>query len=235
MSTRIDKYLANNGYCSRRKVADYLKSHQVSVNQKRVFEPGVRFNSSEDNLQIDGQTVQAVEYVYYVVNKPLGYVSTVSDEMGRKTVLDLLPKDIINRYRLYPVGRLDRDSHGLVLLTNDGDLAYHITHPKHHIAKTYHLQIQGRLKPRYLQLMEQGIQLKDGKTAPAQIQKHTVENNVTTLELTLFEGRNRQIRRMCKALNLELIDLKRVAIGELSLDSLTEGQCRQVDREEIGY
>lgn len=230
MSTRIDKYLANAGYCSRRKVEEFLKKHQVLINGKRINEHGQRFDSSKDSLKIDNQTVASQENVYYLVNKPVGYVSTVKDEHQRKTVLDLLPKAVTQRYRLYPVGRLDVDSSGLVLLTNDGDLAYKLTHPKFHIPKTYRLTINGKVKGGYLNLLRRGVKLKDGITAPAEVKKVSVDEKTTILEVTLYEGRNRQIRRMCKALNLELVSLQRLAIGSVTLDQVGEKSWKLIQK-----
>jgi len=231
MSTRIDKYLANNGYCSRRKVEAFLKRHLVIINDKRIKEPGERFDSSKDRLLIDNKKVHAQKLVYFVVNKPLGYVSSVSDDQERKTVLDLLPKTITLKYRLYPVGRLDKDSQGLVILTNDGDLTFKFTHPRFHIPKSYLLTIDGKIKPKYLQLFQEGIRLKEYKTAPAQVATHSFKDNKTTLELTIYEGKNRQIRRMCKALNLELLSLVRVAIGDFKIESLKLGSYQEITKE----
>lgn len=230
---RIDKYLASHGYCSRRKVEQFLQQHKVTLNHQPITQPGIRFNPNQDTLTIDGQSVQQEELVYYLVNKPMGYVSTVADERHRPTVLELLPKAVTKQYRVFPVGRLDIDSTGLVLLTNDGDLAYRLTHPKFRVGKTYQLTVAGKVKPQYLDKIRQGIQLKHYKTAPAKVKKISVTDSQTTLALTLFEGRNREIRRMCKALNLELITLHRVGLGSLSLADLPLKAARSLTAAEI--
>lgn len=233
MSTRIDKYIANQGFCSRRKVAEFLEKHSVSISGKRITEPGERFDPATQELKIDGKPFKNPELVYFLVDKPEGFVSTVSDEHKRSTVLDLLPKKLVDEYRIYPVGRLDIESTGLVLLTNDGDLAYQLTHPKFHHPKTYHVKIAGRVKSRYIDLMRNGVRLKDGVTSPAKVEKLVTETDFTILEITLYEGRNRQIRRMCKALNLEVIGLHRVAIGKATIDMLEDVSYLKVDKATI--
>ena len=228
-STRLDKFLSAQGYCSRRKVEDFLTHKFVTINGKRVKKPGERFDPSKDKLLINNKPIKLPENVYYIVNKPLGYVSTVDDEHNRKTVTSLVK----TKERIYPVGRLDIDSHGLVLLTNDGDLTYKLTHPKFHIPKTYIVTINTQVTHKQRQYLRNGVRLKSYTTAPAQVD--TIKNTPakTVLEMKLHEGKNRQIRRMCKAINLEVVDLQRIAIGPITLGDLGSGDSRPLSEKEI--
>lgn len=232
MTIRIDKLLANHGYCSRRKVAEFLKAHDVIYNGSQIVESGQRVEDIS-KLSIDGDPIKTEELVYFLVNKPVGYVTTASDEHNRQTVLDLLPTSITEKYRLYPVGRLDQDSSGLVLLTNDGDLAYKLTHPKFHVPKTYRVTVIGKVNSKILNRLRSGIPLKDGKTSPAEVELISKDRSETILEITIHEGRNRQVRRMCKAINLEVISLERIAIGNLNLETLSKNQYKQIIKTSI--
>lgn len=229
-SQRLDKYLANLGYSSRRGVTEYLKQNQVSINGKPVSEPGTRFNPDKDQIKINQQPVEADEIVYYLVNKPVGYLTSLVDEAGHPSLLSLIEG---LTQRVYPVGRLDVDSHGLILLTNDGELTYRLTHPKFNHPKKYLIQIDGYVKDKAIEQLQSGVQLKDGLTATAKVELVTRSNTSTKLYLTLREGKNRQIRRMCKALNLKLIDLQRVEIANLKLADLRPGQWRKLSKAEI--
>ncbi len=230
-SVWLIKYLASIGVTSRRKVEELIKSGKVSVNGKIVKEPATKIDPKKDEILVNGQKIEAKneEFIYILLNKPKGIVSTVSDELGRKTVLDLvkIPQ------RIYPVGRLDQDSRGLIILTNDGDLTLKLTHPKFHLEKTYHALIPGKINNTQLEMLRNGIFLKEGKTAPAKVYLIWEKFNRTLLEITLFEGKNRQIRRMLGRLNLELLDLQRVSIGKIGIGNLKEGEYRYLSVKEL--
>lgn len=226
---RLDHYIANQGLASRRKVTNFLHSHQVKISGQRAKEPGLRFNPQTDTLTINDKPLTAAEKIYYLINKPIGVVSTVTDENNRPTVVSLVKSSV----PIYPVGRLDLDSHGLMLLTNDGDLAYHLTHPKYHIPKLYKVAVTGKVNYKQLTLLRHGVRLKDGKTQPAQVEKLSDSDKKTVLQITLYEGRHQQIRRMCKAVNLRVIDLKRTQIGPLTLGSLKPGESRLLTTNEV--
>lgn len=239
-TTRIDKYLSGLGYASRRKIADFLRQHKVILNGRRVTESGERLDPHTDQLTINGQAIKTPESLYYLVNKPVGFVSTVSDEHGRPTVTSLVK----TQDRLFPVGRLDIDSHGLVLLTNDGDLTFRLTHPKFKIPKTYLVTIDGAVTHKHRQQLRAGVRLKDGRTQPAQVESFFPtpgletpgfldDKDQTKLKITITEGRNRQIRRMCKAINLHVADLERISFGPLQLGNLEPGQSRPLTDAEI--
>lgn len=166
---------------------------------------------------------------YLLLNKPKGVITTTSDELGRPTVLDLIG----NREKLFPVGRLDENTSGLLILTDDGMLSNALTHPSHNIGKTYRLTIRGFLPKPVIEKFEKGIKLQDGLTRPAKIKLIERGSNTEIFELTIFEGKNRQIRRMCGALKLELLDLKRVAIGNLRDDTLKDGKYRELTEDEL--
>ncbi len=229
MTTRLDKYLSNQGLSSRRKVANFLKTNNVSINGTQAHEPGIHLNPIQDKITINGQPIHSPTPAYIILNKPLGVISTVSDQQGDKTVLDFIKTD----QRLYPVGRLDKDSTGLILLTNDGDLTYKATHPKFHLEKTYNVTIKGQVSFRQLMQLRNGIRLKDGKTQPARVDKKSQSDSSTTLVITLKEGRHHQIRRMCKAINIHLESIHRTAIGPLKIGNLKPGQSRQLTPQEV--
>lgn len=226
---RINKYLATQGIASRRGVDELISQGKITINGK-IAKPGDRVDVN-DIIFVEGKQVISANqnFTYIILNKPKGVISTAEDEFGRKTVVDFVK----SRERLYPVGRLDENSTGLILLTNDGDLTYRLTHPKYHIPKTYELLIQGSVSADILEKFATGVELKDGITSPAQVEVLWERDNRTLLRLTIHEGWYHQIRRMCAALNLELIDLKRVSIGFLKLGSLPTGKSRILKTDEI--
>lgn len=227
--TRIDKFLANSGISARRNISEVLKIHTITINGKRVKEAGVRFDPNKDIVLLDGKEITAPLATYIIVNKPKGIISTASDEFGRKTVLSLVP----SKQRLYPVGRLDQDTTGLLLLTNDGDLANRLTHPRYHIPKVYELTIRGGVSDAKLAHFRRGVMLEDGMTAKAQAQVVQKAEKHTIVEVTLHEGKKRQIRRMCEFLRLPLVELKRVQIGPILLGDLSEGSYRSLIKKEL--
>lgn len=226
---RLDKFLANNGYSSRRGIKQLLKYQEVTVNGKRVKESGIRINPGKDEVKINGQKIKTSRFVYYLLNKPKGIISTSSDEFERENVTDMVPRG----NRVYPVGRLDKDTHGLILLTNDGELTHRLTHPRFHVSKKYILEISGSVSNEKIKKLEKGITLSDGITAPAIVKKVKEKEKSTILEMEIFEGRYRQIRRMCQAIFLDLIDLKRIQFGPIKIAELKEGKYRTLNEKEV--
>ncbi len=231
MSTiRLNRFLANAGLDARRKIADFLQTEEVLINGKRVIEPGVRLDPLSDEVTINGKKIEAKNnFVYFLLNKPKGIISSVQDEHGRKTVVDL----INTNERIYPVGRLDAETTGALILTNDGEFTNYLTHPKYHIDKTYWCLVPGKIKSQQKSQLEQGILLKDGMTSPAKVEILEEKPTRTTFNITIHEGRNHQVRRMLSKVGLELIELKRVSIGDLQLGDLGYGKYRSLTSEEI--
>jgi 23S rRNA pseudouridine2605 synthase len=226
---RLNKYLANMGICSRRDVKQFLKQTAVTVNGERIKESGFRLDPKRDAIRLNGNKITPPKYVYYLLNKPLGVVSTTADEYNRKNVTSIIP----SRERIYPVGRLDKDTTGLILLTNDGELTNLLTHPRYHVDKTYHLTIGGRIDEVQLRALRNGVLLDDGITAPAQVSIIKKTNEGFFLAMTIHEGRNRQIRRMCETVGVRLLALKRIAFGPIKIGSLTNGEWRELSKNEI--
>lgn len=229
-SMRLQKYLAHAGVASRRASEELIASGRVSVNGEVVTKLGTTVVPGRDVVRVDGNLVTiSTRKVYYLLNKPVGYVTTVKDPQGRPTVLDLVPTG----ERIYPVGRLDYDSEGLLLLTNDGELAYLMTHPSHEIAKTYLVQVEGVPGTRALARLAKGVELSDGWTAPAKVKLLKNLGTTSVLSIQIHEGRNRQVRRMCQAVGHPVRRLKRVEMGPLRLDGLKTGEYRPLRPEEI--
>ncbi|TVQ54292.1 MAG: rRNA pseudouridine synthase [Spirulina sp. DLM2.Bin59] len=233
MAERIQKILAQWGIASRRHAEQFIAAGRVRVNGQ-VATLGQQADPRGDRLELDGKILtpnQTADLVYILLNKPRGVVSTCADPQGRRTVLDCLEPQWCRDYRLYPVGRLDTDSTGAILLTNDGVLTLKLTHPRYHLAKTYHVWVQGHPPPAVLQQWRQGIPLDHHRTQPAQVTILKTQPERTHLRIVLKEGRNRQIRRMATELGYPVLQLHRVAIGTLSLDvsrakPLASGQYR---------
>lgn len=227
---RINKFLAEKGLASRRGADEMIKNGRVTVNGKRA-ELGTDI-SENDKVEVDGAPIAQgeVSLVYYMMNKPKGVVCTMSDDRGRKTVADLLPEGI---GRVFPVGRLDYDTEGLLILTNDGDLAYAMTHPSREVQKTYLAKIEGALTEKDLNPIRSGIEL-DG-VLTHKCKAHIVETNkeYTKVHLTITEGRNREIRRMFEAIGKNVSFLKRVKIGSLTLSGLDRGAVRPLSDREV--
>lgn len=225
---RIDKLLSSLGLTSRRGVEQFIKSHKVTADGIKITEHGQRV-SIHANITVNGQSMKKAKKEYYLLNKPKGVISTSSDEFGRKNVVSLIKTGT----RIFPVGRLDRNTRGLLILTNDGELTNMLIHPKYHLPKTYQLAIKGNITHDQLKLLENGIQLEDGMTAPAKTLVVQRRKDATIIELTIYEGKKRQIRRMCEALKLTLLDLQRVRFGNLTLEGLKEGEYRELEGREI--
>ncbi|QGG49413.1 rRNA pseudouridine synthase [Heliorestis convoluta] len=199
---------------------------RVQINGKTVKELGVKVQEGIDQIAVDGKVIDSKEEkVYYLLNKPKGYVTTKKDPQGRPTVMNLLSEV---KKRIFPVGRLDQDTTGLLLLTNDGDLAYRLTHPSFGVEKTYEVTLKGQVNAVTLSLLAKGVELEDGVTAPAKVRMIKKDKDSTTLELTIHEGRNRQVRRMGEAVGHKVISLQRLSFGPLKLQGLPEGSYRKL-------
>ncbi len=228
---RLQKFLARCGVAARRKAEEMILSGRVMVNGKIVQTLGVKIDPEHDRIAVDGSPVRAEHKRYIILHKPRGVVTTAEDDLGRRTVLDLLPPQ---RERLYPVGRLDRDSEGLILLTNDGDLAYYLTHPSCGVRKTYFATIEGEIAAGTVKKMvAEGVPVGPLRIKPlsASIRKRLGER--TVLEITVAEGMNREVRRLFAALGQEVKRLVRVRMGPLCLKGLGEGKYRSLTAEEI--
>ena len=228
---RIQKIIADCGYCSRRKAEELMKSGRVKLNGHPV-KPGDKA-TLRDNISIDGERIyipKKKDFVYLMMNKPRGYVTTMSDEMGRKCVTELLEGV---ETRVYPVGRLDRNSEGLLIFTNDGNFANGIMHPAKQISKTYRVTVRPDITDEQLDALSEGIELDGRKTLPATVIVKDKEPGRVVLLITIKEGRNRQIRRMCEAVNLEVARLRRISVGPLKLGMLKPGTYRELTAEEL--
>ena len=230
---RIQKVLAAQGVCSRRAAEPLIAQGRVKLNGRPVG-LGDKMDTAADVLSVDGQRIyvpRKTEKYYYMLHKPRGFITTTSDERGRKTVMDLMEGVPA---RVYPVGRLDKDSEGLLLLTNDGEFANLLTHPSHGVTKLYRVTVHPRATEEQLIALTDGVVLDDGtKTQPVVIRVVVDEPERTVMEMTLSEGKNRQIRRMCEAVGLEVARLRRTAVGPVKLGMLAPGQFRQLDKQEV--
>lgn len=216
---KLQAFMAHAGIASRRKSEELIADGQVLVNGE-VAHIGQRVNPHKDTIQLGKQKVNKVENPrYFLVNKPLGIISSTSDELHRKTVVDLITGV---EERLYPVGRLDQDSEGLMLLTNDGALANKLTHPRYHIAKTYQATVTGRPTSKALEHLRRGVKLNDGYTQPAEVEVTDETDKQTILEITIYEGRNRQVRRMMDRIGYPVEKLIRTKLGPFSLADLQD-------------
>jgi 23S rRNA pseudouridine2605 synthase len=227
---RLAKYLAHAGVASRRSAEQLIAAGRVTVAGQLVSDPA-RDVDEHSRVALDGTPVKGAEpRVLFALHKPVGVLSTARDTHGRRTVLELVPAAGL---RLYPVGRLDIDSSGLILLTNDGELANRLTHPRFEVPKTYRAKLRGAPIPEQaLQRLRGGVQLQDGPTAPAQVRRVGGRGS-SLIELTIHEGRNRQVRRMCQAVGHPVLELVRVRFGPLALDGLDSGECRRLTQAEI--
>jgi len=232
-STPLLKALTEAGAGSRRRMADAIKNGGVKVNGEPVEDFRHPVNPETDRVSVYGKAVDLKprRTVYLMVNKPVGIITTTSDERGRSTVLDILPEKY-RHLRLYPVGRLDKDSTGLLLLTNDGELTYKLTHPKFEHEKEYLIQIDGRLKPDEKTKLERGFELEEGMTYPVVV-KEVKAQPPFNYSITMHEGRKRQVRRMLASLGYHIPALKRVRMGNLHLGNLKEGATRELTPEEV--
>ena len=229
---RINKYLAESGVCSRRAADDLIAEGAVKKNGK-VCSVGEDVDTVNDKITVNGKPVSLVKnFEYYVMNKPKGYVCTVKDDKDRKTVMDLLPKNIT---RVYPVGRLDYDSEGLLIFTNDGDLAYKLTHPKNEIPKTYLVKTEKPVSDKDVAALRAGVTVDGVRTKKCNVTLIETNKTGSKLHVTITEGRNRQVRKMFEAVGNSVDFLKRIKIGDLKLTGLNRGETRKLSPAEINY
>ncbi|PIC71934.1 pseudouridine synthase [Sporosarcina sp. P18a] len=228
---RLQKVLAQAGVASRRKSEKLILDGLVKVNGKVITELGTKV-SRMDTIEVEGVQLTKETPVYYLLYKPRGYISTVDDEKGRKTVMDLIPEV---SQRIFPVGRLDYDTSGVLLMTNDGDFSYLMTHPKFEIKKKYVAKVKGIPSRDDLKKLETGIELEDGSTAPARVKMTSSDKktNSAIVEITIHEGRNRQVRRMFDAINCPVQKLKREEFANLTTRGLNAGEARELTRHEL--
>ena len=226
---RINKYIANAGIVSRRAADELIKSGRVKINGNVVTEPGVTI-SENDVVKIDNKEIKARAKKYIIFYKPAGYITTKSDPQERKTIYDLLPPDVDH---LKPAGRLDKDSSGLLIMTNDGELIQKLTHPKIHVPKVYRVTVEGKISMQDIQAMQKGLEIEEGKTAYADACVLEYSQGKTSLEIILYQGYNRQIRRMLEKLGYEVVSLKRTAHANISLEGLEKGKYRYLSGKEV--
>ena len=226
---RLNKFIASSGYCSRRKADELIEQGKVCVNNTVVLELGLLINE-KDKVTIDGKLIKPETLTYIRYYKPAGYITTMDDEKGRKTIYDILPEEVRN---LKPVGRLDKDSTGLLILTNDGDFINSLAHPSVKVSKVYRVCAQGKLNLNDLLLMEKGIEIEKGQIAYAFARIIEFEGKNTILEMTLYQGLNRQIRKMLEILGHNVISLKRISIGPIELQGLKKGQFKYLKPKQI--
>ena len=231
---RLQKYLANNGVASRRKAEEYIIQGKVKVNGKVVVELGTKINPKIDKIEFEEKLVkEKKENIYVLLNKPIDYVTTVKDQFNRNTVIDLVKNAGDN---LIPVGRLDMYTSGALILTNDGDFIYHVTHPKHEVEKTYTVTLRGNVTNEEVQNLKQGVTIDENyitKPAKVRILKIDKEKNISRLEIVIHEGKNRQVRKMCEAIGKKVIALHRSKIGNIGVKDLRIGEFRYLSKKEV--
>ena len=230
---RLNKYIASSGLCSRRKADELIELGKVSVNGKIVKELGFQIGN-KDKVLAEGKLIKPAKHEYYRFYKPAGYITTSDDEKSRKTIYDVLPSELAH---LKPVGRLDKDSSGLIIMTNDGDLINELTHPSVKVPKIYVVTINGKITPEHGEQMYNGIEIEtdngDTKTAFAEVFPIEIQNNKSTIRVTLFQGINRQIRKMFAKLGFEVISLKRIQHATITLEGLKKGQIKPMKPKQV--
>jgi len=231
---RLQKYLANQGIASRRKVEEYILQGKVKVNGKVVKELGTKINPLKDKIEFEGKEVkQEIKKVYVLLNKPIDYVTTVKDQFDRNAVVDLVKGAGEN---LLPVGRLDMYTSGALILTNDGDFIYHVTHPKHEVEKTYTVTLRGKVTNEDVEKLRDGVTIDEEyltKPAKVKILKIDEEKNISRLQITIHEGKNRQVRKMCEAVGKKVVALHRSKIGNIEVKDLKIGNWRYLTKKEV--
>ncbi len=231
MAERLQKIIARAGIASRRAAEEMILNGRVTVDGQTITELGGKYDSSRQKICVDGKPLTLAEKkVYYLLNKPKGYLSTAKDERGRRTVLDLLPEV---SERVYPLGRLDNNTEGLLIISNDGDLMNGLLHPRYKVNKTYVARVAGVPSEKLLDKLRQGIKLEDSMTAPAVVKMLETSDNEAKVEITIHEGRNRQVRRMFAAIGCDVRALKRVKFAGLTLKGVKRGHYRPLTDEEI--
>lgn len=237
MEERLQKFLANQGVCSRRKAEQYILEGKVKVNGQVVTELGTRINTDVDKIEFNNKLISnETEKIYILLNKPIGYVTTVKDQFDRPTVMKFLKengKPI--KTKVVPVGRLDMYTSGALILSNDGDFIYQITHPKHEINKTYQVTVKGKITDSEIENLRSGVDIGDYITKPAQVRimKIDEEKNISRIEITIHEGKNRQVRRMCESIGKKVLALHRSKIGNIDVKDLKLGRFRYLTDKEV--
>lgn len=232
MEERLQKYLAECGVASRRKCEEYILQGKVKVNNKIITELGTKINPEKDKVTFERKEVKKEnKKVYILLNKPIGYVTTAEEQFGRDKVLDLVKV----KERIVPVGRLDMYTSGALILTNDGEFVYKVTHPKHEITKTYTVTIHGIITKQEVEQLSNGVKIDDYITKPAKVKilKTDEEKNISRIEITIHEGKNRQVRKMCEAISKKVIALRRSKIGNIGVKDLKLGQWRYLKENEV--
>ncbi len=232
MIMRLQKYLAQCGVASRRKSETLIEEGKVTVNNEIVDTLGAKINTEIDIVKVNNKVVRPEEQkVYIMLNKPEGYISTVKDEKERKKVIDLI--DV--KERIFPIGRLDYNTSGLLLLTNDGEIYNSIMHPSREIVKTYIAKVKGIFTEEEMKNFQIGVDIGDYITAPSKIRILKVYKNESLVEIKIHEGKNRQVRRMCEKFNHKVIELQRISLGEIKLGTLPKGEWRYLNEKELDY
>ena len=232
MEERLQKYLAECGVASRRKCEELILEGKVKVNNQIVTELGVKVNLEKDIVKFEDKEIKPTsKMVYILLNKPIGYVTTADDQFGRDTVLDLVKV----KERIVPVGRLDMYTSGALILTNDGDFVYKVTHPKHEIEKTYTVTVKGIIKNEEVEQLRKGVKIDDYITKPAKVKilKTDIEKNISRLEIVIHEGKNRQVRKMCESVGRKVLALHRSKIGKIGVKDIELGKWRYLKDREI--
>ncbi len=230
---RLQKFLSNNGICSRRNAEQLIIDGKIQVNGKTVTELGTKINPEKDTIAYNGQEVKPVQKkVYILLNKPIGYVTTVKEQFGRPTVIDLV-KGV--DAKLLPVGRLDMYTSGALILTNDGDFIYKVTHPKNEVEKTYNATVRGIITKEDVEKLEQGVEIEDYTSAKAKVKilKTDEQKNFSRVQITIHEGKNREVRKMCEAIGKPVIALHRARIGNIDVKDIKIGNWRYLRENEI--
>lgn len=229
---RLQKFLASCGVASRRKSEELIRDGRVKVNDKVVTEMGIKVDPGTDSVCVDGKNIVLEGHkIYILLNKPKGYVTTVWEQFNRKKVIDLVDVP----YRIFPVGRLDYNTSGLLIFTNDGELTYRLTHPKFEIPKTYIAKIKGIPSKRKLDNFQNGLRIGDYTTSPAEIRILKKIDGDCLVEITIKEGKNRQVRKMCSAIGHPVLELKRIKMGKINIGDLKVGDWRYLAEKEIKY
>lgn len=233
MEERLQKYLANAGIASRRKCEELILAGKIEVNGKAMTELGTKVDPEVDEIKYNGKIVKPEEEkIYILLNKPIGYVTTAKDQFGRDSVLDLVKTN----KRIVPVGRLDMYTSGALILTNDGEFVNRLTHPKNEINKTYNVTVKGTITEREVKQLEKGVEIDDGyitKPAKVKILKIDEEKNISRIQITIHEGKNRQVRKMCEAVGKRVLALHRSKIGNIDVKDLKLGTWRYLSEKEV--
>ncbi len=237
MEERLQKFLANQGICSRRKAEEAILAGKIKVNGVTMLQLGTKINPEKDKIEYEGQVVENKgKHVYILLNKPIGYVTTMHDQFSRPTVMDLLEESKKKiEFKVLPVGRLDMYTSGALLLSNDGDFIYQITHPKHEIDKTYQVTVKGKITKEEVEKLKTGVDIGEyvTKEAAVKILKIDLEKDISRIEIKIHEGKNRQVRRMCEAIGKKVLALHRSSIGNLTVKDLKLGDWRYLSKEEV--